>query len=210
MSHLLQRVPDTKERILDAAEKLFGHNGFEATSLRDITTEAGVNLAAVNYHFQAKESLFEAVIARRMEPVNRKRMEMLDAAGPNATLEQILVAFFNPIFERQPPEVVALMGQVLATPDLFVRQFFKRHLAGATHRFVEALSKALPDLSKTEVMWRLHFTAGAMAHLVARGPVLPEISDGLLNLDDRPALLARLVTFSAAGFRADAWGTEAI
>lgn len=210
MSHILQRVPDTKERILDAAEKLFGHNGFEATSLRDITTEAGVNLAAVNYHFQSKESLFDAVIARRMEPVHRKRMEMLDAAGPNPTVEQILLAFLNPLFERQPPEVVALMGQVLATPDLFVRQFFKKHLASATHRFVGALSKALPDLSKTDVMWRLHFTAGAMAHLLARGPVLPEISEGLLDLSDRAAVLARLVTFAAAGFRADAWGTEAV
>lgn len=207
---MLQRVPDTKERILDAAEKLFGQNGFDATSLRDITAEAQVNLAAVNYHFQSKESLFEAAIARRMEPVNRKRMEMLDAAGANPTLEQILLAFLSPLFERQPPEVVALMSQVLATPDMFVRQFFKKHLAAATQRFLEVLSQALPALSREDVMWRLHFTAGAMAHLMARGPVLPEISGGLIDMRDRPAVLARLVTFAAAGFRADAWGMEAV
>ena len=65
------RRQDTKSRILDAAEKLFGLNGFEATSLRDITAEAQVNLAAVNYHFQSKDSLIDAVIARRIEPVNR-------------------------------------------------------------------------------------------------------------------------------------------
>src|SRR5258708_1763757 len=78
----------TKTRILDAAEKLFGMSGFEATSLRDITTEAQVNLAAVNYHFQSKESLIDAVIVRRLEPVNRRRMEMLDAAGPSASLSR--------------------------------------------------------------------------------------------------------------------------
>ena len=48
---------NTKDRILDAAERLFAHKGIEATSLRNITAEAGVNLAAVNYHFQSKEAL---------------------------------------------------------------------------------------------------------------------------------------------------------
>ena len=63
----------TKAKILDTAEKLFGDKGFDATSLRDITTEAQVNLAAVNYHFHSKESLIDAVIARRMAPLTRRR-----------------------------------------------------------------------------------------------------------------------------------------
>src|SRR5258707_8895507 len=91
----------TKDRILDAAEKLFGTNGFEATSLRDITTYAQVNLAAVNYHFQSKDSLIEAVIARRIEPVNRKRLERLDAIGENPSVEQILTAYLGPLFELE-------------------------------------------------------------------------------------------------------------
>ena len=62
----------TKTRILNAAEKLFGEKGFDGTSLRDITAEAQVNLAAVNYHFQSKDSLFDAVIERRIEPINRQ------------------------------------------------------------------------------------------------------------------------------------------
>src|SRR5271163_200520 len=90
---------DTKTRILDAAEKLFALKGFEATSLRDITAEAQVNLAAVNYHFQSKDSLIDAVIVRRIEPVNRRRLEMLAAAGPDPALEQILRAFLTPALE---------------------------------------------------------------------------------------------------------------
>jgi len=69
---------DTKTRILNAAEKLFGMNGFDATSLRDITAEAQVNLAAVNYHFQSKDSLIDALIERRILPINQRRFEMLD------------------------------------------------------------------------------------------------------------------------------------
>src|SRR6266446_10016180 len=88
---------DTKIRILDAAEKLFGKNGFDATSLRDITAEAQVNLAAVNYHFQSKDSLIDAIIERRLEPVNRLRLEMLDAAGSSPTVEQVVEAFLAPL-----------------------------------------------------------------------------------------------------------------
>jgi AcrR family transcriptional regulator len=203
---MLQRLPDTKERILDAAEKLFGENGFEATSLRDITTEAGVNLAAVNYHFQTKESLIDAAIARRMEPVNLKRMEMLDAAGPNATLEQILIAFLHPVLDRHLASALGLMGQILATPDMFITRLFKKHLAIVSQRFTDALAKALPELSRTELLWRLSFTGGAIGHVLARGHLMPEMSGGLCDPTDRPAVLARLVTFAAAGFRADVWG----
>jgi AcrR family transcriptional regulator len=207
MSHAMTpRVPDTKERILDAAEKLFGQNGFEATSLRDITTEAGVNLAAVNYHFQTKDSLIDAAIARRMEPVNLKRMEMLDQAGPDPTLEQILIAFMQPVLDRHLAATMGLMGQVLAAPDMFVARFFKKHISAVSHRFIDALAKALPDLSRTEVLWRLNFTGGALGHVLARGPILAEISGGLCDPEDRPAILARLVTFAAAGFRVDPWG----
>ena len=71
---------DTKDRILDAAERLFADKGYSATSLRDITQEAEVNLAAVNYHFGSKEALLTALLERRLDPVNRKRLELLDAA----------------------------------------------------------------------------------------------------------------------------------
>src|SRR5260370_38831696 len=69
---------DTKERILDAAETLFGRHGINATSLRLITTEADVNLASVNYHFQSKDSLVAAVFKRRVVPINQRHMELMD------------------------------------------------------------------------------------------------------------------------------------
>src|SRR5580692_187637 len=97
---MIAKPADTKTRILDAAEKLFGKNGFDATSLRDITADADVNLAAVNYHFQTKDSLIDAVIARRIEPVNRKRLELLESAGPNPNIEQILIAFLAPVLNQ--------------------------------------------------------------------------------------------------------------
>jgi AcrR family transcriptional regulator len=199
---MIAKPADTKTRILDAAEKLFGKSGFDATSLRDITHEADVNLAAVNYHFQSKESLIDAVIARRIEPVNRKRLEMLESAGPNPNLEQILIAFLAPVLNQDLSGAFELMARILATPDLFVIRLFKNHLAALAERFAEAIGKALPELTRAQIMWRLHFTGGAMAHVLARSHLLPELMPGFPEPPDRQVILARLVTFSAAGFRA--------
>jgi len=195
---------DTKSRIVDAAEKLFGMNGFEATSLRDITTEASVNLAAINYHFQSKDSLIDAIVARRIEPVNKRRMELLDAAGPNPSLEEILVAFMAPVMQVKTDAMVPLMGRILSNPDLFVDRVFLKHLAPVSQRFSEALSKALPDLAPSEVLWRLHFSVAVMTHTMLWGRVYPKITNGICDITDRNALVDRAVRFVAAGFRAPA------
>jgi AcrR family transcriptional regulator len=195
---------DTKGRILDTAEKLFGMNGFDGTSLRDITTAADVNLAAINYHFQSKDSLIDAIVARRIEPVNKKRFELLDAAGPNPSVEQILTAFMAPVMQVKVDAVVPLIGRILSNPEVFVERVFHKHLAPVSQRFVEALSKALPDLPPSEILWRLHFSVGVVTHTMLWGRIYPKITNGVCDISDREALVDRAVRFVAAGFRAPA------
>ena len=195
---------DTKSRILDSAEKLFGMNGFDATSLRDITTAADVNLAAINYHFQSKDSLIDAIVARRIEPVNKKRFELLDAAGPHPTVEQILTAFMAPVMQVKVDAVVPLIGRILSNPELFVERVFHTHLAPVSQRFVEALCKTLPDLPPSEILWRLHFSVGVLTHTMLWGRIFPKITNGVCDISDREALVDRAVRFVAAGFRAPA------
>ena len=197
----MKEPADTKTRILDSAEKLFGLNGIKEPSLRDITTHAQVNLAAVNYHFQSKDSLMDAVIARRVEPVNRRRLEMLDAAGPEATVEQILTAFLTPALEIRLEFVVPMLGRILSNPLIVVR-VYKRHFAVVSERFRVALGQALPDLSMQEVLWRQLFMVGAMTHLMALGQILPAVTGGVCDFSDRPAVVQYAVRFLAAGFRA--------
>src|ERR1700722_10121010 len=118
----------TKDLIMDAAERLFATHGFEATSLRAITSEADVNLGAVNYHFATKDDLIVAVLTRRMRPINNRRLALLDelevAAGKKPlTVEQILGAMFRPVLELLTGSTceggrsfLRLFGQVLAEP----------------------------------------------------------------------------------------------
>jgi len=202
-------MTETKIRILDAAERLFAQQGLEV-SIRAITDEAGVNLAAVNYHFQSKDALIDAVVARRFEPVTRQRFEMLDqveAAAGNGrlSLEGVLEAFLAPVLDTDKPGLEylrPLMGRMYSMPDEFIKRLVNLHLLPVATRFAAALGRAVPDLPESECMWRLYFAAGAMVHVVNWSGVIPALSKGLVDTADTKALLARLIVFAAAGFRA--------
>jgi AcrR family transcriptional regulator len=201
---------NTKDRILDAAERLFARDGFEATSLRAITAEAAVNLAAVNYHFQSKETLVQAVIGRRMGPVNARRLALLDAyeaeaAGCPVPLERIMDAFLRPVVEmvgNQAHEFVPLIGRLYTEGGEFAEQLYKKQFEPLVRRFVPAFQRALPDLPPLDLVWRLHFSIGALAHTMGATKMLELLSNGLNDVSDVEGTLARLKAFVLAGLTA--------
>lgn len=202
----------TKERILDAAEELFADEGF-ATSLRAITASAGVNLAAVNYHFGSKDALIQEVFARRLGPLNDARLEQLDgleSAAPDAgpPLEGIVEAFVGPAIRMshhpRGATFMRLFGHTLSQPDDRIMRLFTGHFEVIIQRFTAALGRALPHLDGTEVFWRLLFMVGAMAHTMALSDKLPMITGGACDASDAEATVRRLVPFLAGGMRADA------
>ena len=205
---------ETKTRILDAAERLMGEEGFDVP-LRTITAEAGVNLGAVNYHFRSKDALLDAIIVRRIAPVNQRRLEMLDQVearypeGP-VPLEDVLEAFFRPVFEAagDMTHIRPLIGRIYSTPREFLTRVYERHLAGVVQRFVPALRRAAPELPQQELIWRMHFAVGMMVHVMNWAPILHTVSNGLCEIGDGAGTTARLVAFASAGFRAALPHTE--
>ena len=203
----------TKDKILGAAEELFMEHGFEATSLRAITAAARVNLAAVNYHFGSKEELFQAVLSRRLDPMNQQRVELLDRlerdAAPNALpCEQILAAMFIPALklsrdpERGGKNFLRLLGRAYADPAPFIRRFLAEQYAEMIARFKAAFGRALPDLPKRELSWRLHFIMGALSFTLAATDALRLIAE-LTPAEDGSdeLLLRRLAPFLLAGLQ---------
>ncbi|MBL8519060.1 MAG: TetR family transcriptional regulator [Betaproteobacteria bacterium] len=205
---------DTKSRILDAAEELFMEHGFEATSLRLITTAAGVNLAAANYHFGSKEELFQAVLTRRLDPMNRDRVELLSsyeaAAGKQLlTCEKILAAMFIPALklardhETGGKNFLRLLGRAYADPAPFIREFLSSQYSEMIARFRAAFSKALPHIPREELSWRLHFVMGALSFTLAGTDVLKVIGQyHPEEVGNDELILKRLAPFLAAGLRA--------
>ncbi len=204
--------PDTKERILDAAEQLFGEHGPSSTSMRTITAAAGVNLAAVNYHFGSKEKLIDAVLSRRLRPVNRARLDRLDeleASGKDVALEDLFDVFVRPALElSNDPDAgvfcTRLVGRMQGDPSAQVRDLFKDQFKEVAERFLPAFAKACPHLGPGELMWRVFFVIGAMAHTLMDSFDLNSYSEGLCDPRDVDATTAYLVQFAAAALRAPA------
>ena len=201
---------DTRDKILDTAERLIAQQGYAATSLRQIIAEAGVNVAAVHYHFGSKEDLLDELVQRKAVKVNGVRLARLDALehefrGGKLDARPILEAFFEPAVEvaAAHPQFFLLMGRVISEgmlPDIA-----EKHFHPTMQRFQKALKQALPDVPPEELAWRLHFMVGAMAHTMASGPKLPRFGARETDLKRRMKLL---VTFLAAGFRAPASKSE--
>ncbi len=205
---------DTKSRILDAAESLFTEHGYEATSLRQLTAAAGVNLAAVNYHFGSKEELFQAVLTRRLDPMNQERIQLLaryerDAGGRPLACEKILSAMLIPALKlsrdekRGGKDFLRVLGRAYADPAPFIRHFLSAQYAEMISRFKDAFQKSLPHLSKQELTWRLHFVMGALSYTLAGTDALKLLAQVVpLDKDNDEMLLERLAPFLAAGLKA--------
>src|SRR6187455_414651 len=206
---------DTKTRILDAGERLFVEHGFEATSLRSLTTSAGVNLAAVHYHFGSKEELFQAVLTRRLDPMNQERIDLLakverEAAGRPLSCEKVLFAMLIPALrlardeERGGKDFLRLVGRAYADPAPFIRHFLSAQYAGMIGRYKEAFLRALPHLSRQELTWRLHFVMGALSYTLAGTDALKLFAEATSTTDNDELLLQRLAPFLVAGLKAPA------
>jgi len=204
---------DTKVRILDAAEDIFVECGYEAMSLRQITSRADVNLAAVNYHFGSKEALIHAMLSRRLDKLNLERLKLLDhfnaQLGDGLTCEHVLGAMFIPALRlSRDPRVggrafLRLLGRAYTDPSAFIHDFLKGHYADVAERFFDAFQRALPHLPREELGWRLHFAIGALSGVLAGADtdnLIAEFSQGQTMSDLQ--LIARLASLMVAALKA--------
>lgn len=206
----------TRHKILDAAEKLFAKQGFDATSLRAIIATAGVNLAAIHYHFRTKEGLIRAVIERRFAPLNDERLALLDqfereAAGDSPGVGRILEAFLSPMLRvgladsEQGHLLMQLGGHILLQAGETVERAVGSEFQRVASRFLAAFQRALPGVSKQEIAWRINFTIGAAAKAMFGGVPLQVLSSAAReNLQERDVkrVIQRLIAYTAAGMKA--------
>ncbi|HTP87688.1 MAG TPA: TetR/AcrR family transcriptional regulator [Bryobacteraceae bacterium] len=203
---MTEEAKSTKTRILDAAERLFAQRGPGGTSLRDITSAAGVNLAAVNYHFQSKEALMRAVVDRRIVPVQEERLARLaeaTAVEGRPDLAKVIEALVLPPLEMlvTAPEFVPLFGRIYTEPE-FVEEILKKHIFPMKTVLLEALMRACPHLSPDTIMWRVYFAIGSMTHILAGTHIIRIISNGKCDPHDIQQFRRQLVSFLVAGFQA--------
>ncbi len=205
-------LAETKDRILDNAEKLFAERGIAGVSVRDITHAADVNLAAINYHFGTKQALTVAVFGRRLGPLNMRRLDLLDAAekaanGQPLKLEIILEAMIRPVVEDgfNSPDGTAmfmnLLGRFFSEPNPELQPLIHSLMADLRQRFDAAFFRICPELSEDDLFWRINFMIGTLHHSLLTCGKQDFLPIKLRKNLDADGLVKRLVAFNAAGFR---------
>lgn len=206
-----ERRAETTEQILDAAEYLFSRHGLYGVTLKDVAKRVGVHHTLLNYYFDDKQKLFDAVFARRAAVTNERRMKALDdyerANAGNLTVEGALHTFLDTDLDLYINggegwrNYGALASQVANTPQ-WGAEMMDEHFDPVVLRLIDIINRALPEADKVDVFWGYHFVTGALMLTLARTGRIDKLSGGLCNSEDFVAVKERMATFMAAGFNA--------
>ena len=199
---------ESMEQILDAAELLFSKNGLHGVTLKDVAMRVGVHHTLLNYYFEDKKKLFDAVFARRAAVTSELRMRALNdydaSVGGKPTVEGALHAFLDTDLDLyiQGGEgwknYGALGAQAANTTE--GAELMDKHFDPVVLRLIELLKKALPESSEEDIFWGYHFVTGALMVTLGRTGRIDKLSGGLCKSDDFPAIKQRMARFMAAGF----------
>lgn len=199
------------EQVLDAAEYLFSKHGLYGVTLKDVAKRVGVHHTLINYYFEDKRKLFDAVFERRAVVTSELRLEVLDAYDKatkgKPTLEGALRAFLDTDLDLYINggegwrNYGALSAQVANTPE-WGATMMDEHFDPVVMRLIGLLKKALPDCAEEDIFWGYHFVTGALMLTLARTGRIDKLSGGLCRSDDYAAVKQRMATFMAAGFLA--------
>lgn len=197
------------EQILDAAEYLFSQHGLHGVTLKDVAKRVGVHHTLLNYYFEDKRKLFDAVFARRAVITSERRMKALDeydlASNGKPTAEGALRAFLDTDLDLYIEggegwkNYAALGAQVANTPE-WGAELMDQHFDPVVLRLIGLLKKALPECSEEDIFWGYHFVTGALMLTLARTGRIDKLSGGLCRSDDFVAVKERMASFMAAGF----------
>jgi AcrR family transcriptional regulator len=204
---------DSRERILDAAERLFADQGVAATSLREIGVLAQANPGSIYFHWKTKAELVRDVFRRRLEPLDAERIRRLDAAehasAPDpAPLEAVLAALVGPMLgiasraDRGGPGFLRLLGRTYNEPDRDLVRMLRRDHGTTLERFRAALVRALPELPEEQLFARFHFALGAIAYTLGSDASWQLAAGRRRRPVSGQDVLRELMPFLVAGFAA--------
>lgn len=201
----------TRSAILAAAERLYADRGFGDVTLRDIVAEAGVNLAAVNYHFGSKDELIAELFVTRSLALNRERLQELRAAeengGGRAEIADILRALVGPTLrgclgpENARSTAARFMIRVSIESVPAIRRIRNREI-DHLRKFIAAMRRSLPGLPDVELFWGLHFALAMAQQTVRDSERLTKLSEGQCDVDDVEGIVARVVSVATMGLAA--------
>lgn len=199
-----------RERLLDAAERLFSEGGFDGTSVREITALAGCNVAAVNYHFRGKDKLYLEMFRHRMEQIRGVRLgsiaKVMSDGGVDVSLEDLLgafaTAFLEPLIDESGGRrFMRLTIREMLDPHLPSNMFYTETIKPVMEAMLEALRAIYPSLQEEEALMSIQSIVAQLLHSVCGRQMIGHCGDAELPLHDLHRAMEHIVSFSAAGIR---------
>jgi AcrR family transcriptional regulator len=210
-NHKARVREESIERILDAAELLFAEFGYHGVTLKDVAARVGVSSTLIHYHFSGKESLYEAVWARKAPISAKNRLEAMrryaEEVGDKVTVEGALHAWIDTDLDVQIYEIDQwrAFGKISAQANSAAgwgAEKMSKYFNPVVLALIDLLKKAMPDCDEETIFWGYHFVSGAMTHNMARTGRLDELSHGLCSSEDFDSIKRHMAKFMAAGFHA--------
>lgn len=205
---------DTRQQLIKTAIREFAIHGFDAPSIRDLTLAAGVNQAAINYHFGSKDGLIKAIFEELATPLINERFKGLDelerrAEGKPLPIEAIIRVLVEPVVRRAKEgkdgqgELSKLLLIASSLGSKPVEHEIETMHDTLALRFVDAIAKSLPHLTRVQVMWRYKFSLGALLYTLSdhmQNHRLRRLSGGECDTDNPDEIIDNMVPYIVAGF----------
>lgn len=199
---------DGREKLIQAAESLFAQKGFDAVSLREITLEAGMNVASVNYHFGSKEKLIEEIITQHIHFLSQERLRLLDEYSQTEEIipiEKILYSFMEPKVRLVKSRASAkelfckLMGRMMAERGYGMPASIAPQIKAMVQRYAEEFQKTVPELSSKQSYRAVHYMFSVLAMMLMHGKGLEIVSNGQAEMDDFSLFMDEYISFCTGG-----------
>lgn len=199
----------TKERILNAAERLFSERGIDGVSLRQIASAASVQLALLSYYFRNKDGLYRAVFHRRIDPISRERIsklhELMACKSPPPTIEKVLDALARPWVELRDKRGGLLYSRLIARevgdPREGSRGIVRDMLDPIALEFIGAMEQVLPNHPRSEIHWTYHFFIGGLLLVLLKQERIDRLSGRLCDMAHGERVIDEIVGLFARALR---------
>ena len=211
-SNGLNKGEKTRILLLNTAERLFGQNGVTATSLREVMKVADVNMAMVHYYFKNKDGLLDAILERRLVPINQARLNLpgqyaLEAGGQPLGMDDIIKAYVEPFIRLRDnadeggEDFLKLFAWLRMEPNFAYHQLMKKHLGDSLTAFQKELKRSLPDKTDEELNWKWAFLGGTVVMTITLMDQIDWFNDEGDMGGSADWIIKNLVNYTSAGFQ---------
>lgn len=199
---------ETRNQIINVAQKLFASHGYDGISMRQITVEANVNVASIHYHFGSKENLLLEVLRRGATPLIEERRVALEKLARPLKLEEVVRAYVTPVFygKMKPGSKRLMFGELRSRLVFENGELADKMLSNlfddSTRSYVEAIAECVPNLPRIDLYYRFQYLIGAMFYAMSGSRRIQSLSGDICDPSDPEQTINHLTSFVSAGLRA--------